>query len=264
MADPPAVLVTGASRGIGAAVIRWLAAVGAGVAMVARSAAKLETLAGEITRLGGTPLILAGDIASADFCVRAVARTHATFGRMDALVNNAGTFEPVALTADAEPEAWQRALAVNLLGPFYLSRAALPALRTRQGRIVNVSSGAATRALPAAGAYCVSKAALNHFTRVLAAEEPAVTSVAVRPGVVDTDMQALIRRKGPTAMAAEQVAFYRRLKADGLLEPPRIPARSIAWLALRAPSAWSGKFLDYDDPELRQPALDFFGERPDN
>lgn len=264
MADRPVILVTGASRGIGAAVVRWLAAVGAGVAMVARSAAKLDALAGEITRLGGRPLILAGDIASADFCARAVARTHATFGRLDTLVNNAGTFEPVALTADAEPEAWQRALAVNLLGPFYLSRAALPALRTRQGRIVNVSSGAATRALPAAGAYCVSKAALNHFTRVLAAEEPAVTSVAVRPGVVDTDMQALIRRQGPNAMPAEQVAFYRRLKAEGLLEPPRIPARSIAWLALRAPSAWSGKFLDYDDPELHQPALAFFGERPGN
>jgi NAD(P)-dependent dehydrogenase (short-subunit alcohol dehydrogenase family) len=263
MADPSAVLVTGASRGIGAAVVRWLAAVGCGVAMVARSAEKLNALGGEITRLGGTPLILAGDITSADFCASAVSRTRATFGRMDALVNNAGTFEPVAFTANAAPEAWQRALAVNLLGPFYLCRAALPDLRTRHGRIINVSSGAATRALPAAGAYCASKAALNHFTRVLAAEEPDVTSVAVRPGVVDTEMQALIRRQGPTAMPAEQVAFYRRLKAEGRLEPPRIPARSIAWLALKAPSGWNGKFLDYDDPELRYPALDFFGESLD-
>ncbi|MFY9942320.1 MAG: SDR family NAD(P)-dependent oxidoreductase [Desulfobacterales bacterium] len=257
------VLVTGASRGIGAAVARWLAAVGCGVAMVARSTEKLDALGGEITRLGGTPLVLAGDIASADFCARAVSRAHATFGRMDALVNNAGTFEPVAFTANAAPEAWQRALAVNLLGPFYLSRAALPALRTRQGRIVNVSSGAATRALPAAGAYCASKAALNHFTRVLAAEEPDVTSVAVRPGVVDTAMQALIRRQGPRVMPAEQAAFYRRLKAEGRLEPPRIPARAIAWLALQAPSGWSGKFLDYDDPDLRYRALEFFGESPD-
>jgi NAD(P)-dependent dehydrogenase (short-subunit alcohol dehydrogenase family) len=262
MSDHPVILVTGASRGIGAAVARWLAAAGAGVALVARSSEKLDVVAGQITRLGGTPLTLAGDIASAGFCARAVAQTQATFGRLDALVNNAGIFEPVAFTADAEPDAWQRAVAVNLLGPFYLSRAALPALRKRQGRIVNVSSGAATRALPAAGAYCATKAALNHLTRVLAAEEPDVTAVAVRPGVVDTEMQRLIRRKGPAVMPAEQAAFYRDLKTDGRLEPPRVPARSIAWLALRAPSEWSGKFLNYDDPELRQPALAFFGEKP--
>ena len=260
MTDHPVILISGASRGIGSAVAHWLATVGCGLALVARSAEQLDARAAETTQLGGSALILPGDIASADFCARAVADTHAKFGRLDALINNAGIFEPVAFTADADPAAWQRNIAVNLLGPFYLSRAALPALRRRQGRIVNVSSGAATRALPAAGAYCVSKAALNHFTRVLAAEEPAVTAVAVRPGVVDTDMQALIRREGPAAMPAEEAAFYRRLKTEGRLEPPDNPARSIAWLALRAPSAWSGKFLDYDAPELRRPALDFFGE----
>jgi NAD(P)-dependent dehydrogenase (short-subunit alcohol dehydrogenase family) len=262
MTDRPVILVTGASRGIGSAVARWLAAIGCNLALVARSVAHLNASAAEIGQLGGTALVLPGDIAASDFCAHAVAETQARFGRLDALINNAGIFEPVASTADADPAAWQRTLAVNLLGPFYLSRAALPALRRRRGRIVNVSSGAATLALPAAGAYCVSKAGLNHFTRVLAAEEPAVTAVAVRPGVVDTDMQALIRRLGPAAMPAEQAAYYRRLKTEGRLEPPAIPARSIAWLALRAPSAWSGKFLDYDAPELGRPALDFFGENP--
>lgn len=262
MADNPVIIVTGASRGIGSALAHWLAAVGCGLALVARSAEKLVARAAEIAQLGGKALILPGDIASAGFCARAVAETHAKFGRLDAVINNAGIFEPVAVTADVDPVAWQRNIAVNLLGPFYLSQAALPALRRRRGRIVNVSSGAATLALPAAGAYCVSKAGLNHFTRVLAAEEPAVTAVAVRPGVVDTDMQALIRRLGPAAMPPEQAAFYRRLKIEGRLEPPAIPARSIAWLALRAPSAWSGKFLDYDAPELGRPALDFFGENP--
>jgi NAD(P)-dependent dehydrogenase (short-subunit alcohol dehydrogenase family) len=262
MSDHPAILLTGASRGIGAAVAHWLATVGCGLALVARSAEKLNARAAEIAQLGGTALILPGDIASADFCARAVADAQAKFGRLDAVINNAGIFEPLAFTADADPTVWQRNIAVNLLGPFYLSRAALPALRRRKGRIVNVSSGAATQALSAAGAYCVSKAALNHFTRILAAEEPAVTAVAVRPGVVDTDMQALIRREAPAAMPAEQAAFYRRLKTEGRLEPPGIPARSIAWLALRAPAAWSGKFLDYDAPELRRPALACFGENP--
>ena len=262
MPDRPIVLVTGASRGIGAAVAHWLAASGAGIAIVARSAQKLDTVAGQLTRLGATPLPLAGDVASAAFCIQAVAQTRKTFGRLDALVNNAGTFEPVAFTADAEPTAWAHALAVNLLGPFYLCRAALPSLRERKGRIVNVSSGAATRALPGAGAYCAAKAALNHFTQVLAAEEPAVTSVAVRPGVVDTEMQALIRSKGPGVMPAEQAAFYRDLKTQGRLEPPRVPARCVAWLSLQAPLAWSGRFLNYDDPEILNPAMAFFGENP--
>jgi len=123
-----------------------------------------------------------------------------------------------------------------------------------------VSSGAANIAIEGAGAYCVAKAALTHFTRILAAEEPLVTSMAVRPGVVDTQMQAMLRLEGPNVMPPEQAAYYQNLQRHGDLEPPEIPGRAVAWLARHAPRAWSGRFLDYDDPGIVEPARADFGE----
>ncbi len=77
--------------------------------------------------------------------------------------------------AETDPDQWHDAIRVNLLGPYFLARAALPALRARRGRIVNVSSGAARHPIPGASAYCAAKAALTHLSRVLAAGEPEVT-----------------------------------------------------------------------------------------
>ena len=169
------------------------------------------------------------------------------------------TTEPLAPIADTHPEEWRRNIEVNLFAPFYLVRAAICELRRRDGRIVNVSSGAATMALESVSAYCTGKAALNHFTRVLAAEETDVTALTVRPGVVDTDMQGVLRNGAENALPVEQIAYYRQLKERGELEPPEIPARAIAWLALYAPREFSGQFLDYDDPRISIPAVDVFG-----
>ena len=91
------------------------------------------------------------------------------------------------------------------MAPFYLTRAAVSKLRNTGGRIVNVSSGAANLALENISAYCAAKAALNHFTAVLAAEEPFITALAVRPGVVDTGMQTFIRNEGPKAMPPDLI-----------------------------------------------------------
>jgi hypothetical protein len=82
----------------------------------------------------------------------------------------------------------------------------------------------------------------------------------MRPGVVDTQMQEIIRREGPNFMSAEQNAYYQGLKERGQLEPPEVPARSIAWLALHGPHEFSGDFLNYDDPRIVRPALEVFGE----
>ena len=96
----------------------------------------------------------------------------------------------------------------------------------------------------------VAKAGLNHLMRLLAAEEPGITTIALRPGVVDTAMQALIRAEGPQAMTPATSAAFRELKATGRLLDPSVPAGKIAWLALRAPSDLSGVFLDVDDPRI--------------
>ena len=260
MNNSPVVIVTGASRGLGAAVAVWLAKAGAGLTLVARSEGDLNRIAEDLGHPDGGPLVCRADISDYDACRRAVENTLERFGRIDSLVNNAGIVQPIAPISDSDPVDWRYNLEVNLMGPFNLIRAAISHLRMRNGRIVNVSSGAAELALENVSAYCAAKAGLNHFTRVLAAEESALTALTVRPGVVDTAMQTCIRREGPKAMPAQQLAYYQQLKDHGQLEPAEIPARSIAWLALHAPRQFSGQFLDYDDPRISAKALAVFGE----
>ena len=260
MNNTPVVIVTGASRGLGAAVACWLGKVGAAVMLIARSEEKLNETGDEVRRLGGEPLVCGADVSQYDACRNAVDKTLDRFGRIDAVVNNAGIVQPISAIAWTDPADWRYNIEVNLIGPFNLIRAAVAALRRQKGRIVNVSSGAANLALESISAYCAAKAALNHFTRVLAVEEPELTAFALRPGVVDTDMQTFIRQEGPRAMPSDQADYYLQLKDRGELEPAAIPARSIAWLALYAPHEFSGRFLDYDDPLIRGPALKVFGE----
>jgi NAD(P)-dependent dehydrogenase (short-subunit alcohol dehydrogenase family) len=114
-------------------------------------------------------------------------------------------------------------------------------------------------AIESASAYCTAKAGLTHFTRILAAEEPDIAVVALRPGVVDTAMQEALREAGPEAMSPEQTETYRRLRREGALVPPHVPARSAAWLVLHAPKALSGRFLSYEDPEVAGPAEEALG-----
>ena len=253
-----ATIVTGASHGLGAAVSRQLGCAGAAVALVSRSADDLQRSAAAVRECGGACLALPADVSDPDACRRVVEATVGHFGRLDAVVNNAGIVAPLEVVARTAPAHWRRNVEVNLLGPVYITMAALAALRSSHGRVVNVSSGAATRVIQAASAYCASKAALNQFTHVLATEEPDITAVAVRPGVVDTPMQAFLRREGPAKMPAAQAAYYQALKTENRLEPPEVPARAIAWLALKAPHWLSGRFLSYDDPRIAEPAAIFF------
>ena len=249
MTDRPVVLLTGASRGIGAAAARQLLSRGCNVAIVARSPKGLEAVTAEAARAERV-LSLAGDVARASDCRRMIDDTVARFGRLDALINNAGILGPVARLADAAPDAWHYNLAVNLMGPFYLAQAAIPHLRSTRGRIVNVCSGAALKAIEGWSAYCVAKAGLIHLTRLLAAEEPDITSVALRPGVVDTGMQTLIRKEGPDVMTPARITHFKQLKEQDQLLDPAVPAEKMTWLALKAPPALSGMFLDYDDPRI--------------
>ena len=235
-----------------------LAAAGAAVSLGARSGEGIAAAAEEVRQRGGTALAVTADVAHQASCEELVAATLSRFGRLDALVNNAGILSPMAPIAEADPQAWQYNLAVNMLGPFYLVRAGLQALRHSRGRIVNVSTGAARHPIEGCSAYCAAKAALTHFTTVLAAEERDVTAVAVRPGVVDTAMQDQIRNEGAKVMPAQRFQYFSSLKAAGSLEPPEVPARSIAWLALHCPPEWSGDFLEYDDPRIAGPAESLF------
>lgn len=260
MNERPVVLVTGASRGLGAAIAAWLGRAGATVVLSARHAEGLEAVFLDVRRLGGQAHVIPADVAYAESCFDLVEATLQRCGRLDAVVNNAGIIEPLAPLERTNPEDWGRNLQTNLLGPYYVTRYALPALRKSSGRLVNISSGAALKAIAGWSAYCVAKAGLLQMTRVVAVEAPEVVAVSLRPGVVDTGMQATIRRLGPEGMPPDLVDYFCGLKEEGRLEPPEIPARSAAWLALHAPREWSGEMLQYDDPRLLGPAVEALGE----
>lgn len=119
--------------------------------------------------------------------------------------------------------------------------------------------GAATASCLASKNVAVSLVARSERP-LLAVEEPKVTCVAVRPGVVDTPMQTTLRETAPTVMPRDLADYYQELKAAGDLEPPEVPGRSIAWLAIHASSDWSGRFLNYDDPDIVTPTNAWFEE----
>jgi NAD(P)-dependent dehydrogenase (short-subunit alcohol dehydrogenase family) len=256
----PVVILTGASRGLGAATALWLGKMGAAVVLAARSAQDLARVAAQVEARGGQAAAVAADVARADHCRRLVEEALERFGRLDALINNAALVHPLGFVAQVDPEAWACCQAVNVLGPFHLAQAALPALRESQGRIIMVSTGAASKVIEGAGAYCVSKAALLMLARVLAAEEPRVTTLSVAPGVVDTPMQEALRREGEGRLSPSWHAYFSALKEEGKLEPPEVPGRVIAWLSLCAPRDWSGAFLRADEPRLAEPARQALGD----
>lgn len=246
MTQRPVVLLTGASRGIGAATAVELARRDCDLALVARSADGLARISAAAQAEGAEVVVLAEDVAGDGAATRILEGVRGRFGRLDALINNASILEPIAPLRDVDVAELARTLAINVLAPLALLRAALPLLRASHGRILNVSSSAAHLPIEGLGAYCVAKAALAMLSRVLAAEEPDVTVLQVQPGPVDTDMHVALREDGH-GISDERRAYYQRLRDENQLLQPGVPAARFAWLALEAPADWSGRDIAHDD-----------------
>jgi NAD(P)-dependent dehydrogenase (short-subunit alcohol dehydrogenase family) len=244
------VIVTGASRGLGAATARLVAQLGANVVAVARSADGLEAVAQEIQAAGAGAHAVVGDVSQSGNCARVVAETLETFGRVDALVNCDGVFAPLSPIADGDPKAWERNWAVNMLSPVLMVQAALPHLKERGGTVINISSGTAVSVVHGWAAYGAAKAALNHFTRALAAEEPSITAIAFRPGVVDRAMRATMRHD-ELGEVPEEVDVHLTDQAGDDELPPEVPGCALAVLALHAPHEWSGSVLPWNHEEVQ-------------
>jgi NAD(P)-dependent dehydrogenase (short-subunit alcohol dehydrogenase family) len=184
-------VVTGASRGIGAATARALAARGAAVALVGRSASALDEVAAQVRSAGGAAVPLVADVADPDATVDIVPRVVADLGGLDILVNNAGVLPRATRSEQLSRADWDAVLALNLIAPWELARRAHPALVERGGGvIVNVTSTAAYYPSIGLAHYCSSKAALEMTTKVLALEwaRDGVRVVGIAPGRVDTDL----------------------------------------------------------------------------
>lgn len=179
-------LVTGSSSGIGEATARQFAAAGASVVVNSRSNPEAgERIAAELEGA----IHVQADVTSEDDVARLVATTLEAFGRLDVLVNNAGTTEVIAHhhLERADLSVWRRIFDVNVFGTWALSVAAMDALRSSRGSIVNLSSIAGLRPTGSSIPYAASKAALNHMTLLLAkVVGPEVRVNAVAPGLIDT------------------------------------------------------------------------------
>lgn len=235
------VLITGASRGIGAAAGRVFAAAGANVALVARSEEAVAELAGEI---GTKALAIPCDVSRYWEVAQAVEATVATFGRLDVLINNAGVIEPISLLTESDPESWGHAIDINLKGVYHGLRAAMPAMISAGGgTILNVSSGAANSPLEAWSHYCSSKAGAAMLTRCADKEGRAlgIRALGLSPGTVATEMQREIKSSGLNPVSELEWSDH---------IPPEWPAKALLWMC----SAEADEFLG-TDISLRDPAI---------
>jgi NAD(P)-dependent dehydrogenase (short-subunit alcohol dehydrogenase family) len=222
-------LITGASSGLGRATAIALARAGADVAIVARSEEELDSVRGEIIKIGRRALALPVDLASVDDTTEAVRQSVEELGRVDVLVNAAGTDTPGTVEA-LDIEGWDRTLAVNLRAPFLLSKAAFPHMREAGGgTIINISSVAGKKGWANASAYCASKFGLTGFTEALADEgkEHGIRAIVLYPGAMATNWGAFSpeeRQEGKPNEAPPTRAL-----------PPERVADLIAWLAASPP-----------------------------
>jgi 3-oxoacyl-[acyl-carrier protein] reductase len=239
-------IVTGASRGIGAAAALALGEAGASVVLAARSGKQADANARRISEAGGKAIAMECDVSDYHACQRLVHETAQRFGPPDVLVNNAGVIEPIGMVASGEPEAWARSIEINLTGAYYAIRAVLHGMLERgHGDIINVSSGAALRPQEGWSAYCAGKAGLAMLTRSIDLEHRAagIRVFGFQPGTTDTDMQVTIRASGINPIS--------KIPRE-LLTPVAHPARAIVYLCTKEADDLAGKEFSLRDDDFRR------------
>ncbi|SFJ73221.1 SDR family oxidoreductase [Jannaschia pohangensis] len=236
------ILITGASRGIGAAAARAFAAQGANLALLARGTAEIADLAGEI---GKSALAIPCDVANWSEMARAVDATVETFGALDVVINNAGVIEPIAGLAESDPAAWTTAIDVNLKGVYHGIRAALPVMLAQgSGTVITISSGAAHRGLAGWSHYCTSKAGAKMLTECLHVEHGDTLRVmGLSPGTVATQMQREIKASGVGPVA--QLDWSDHI-------PPEWVADTLVWMCGAGADDLLGTEVSLRDEAIRR------------
>jgi|TARA_B110000967_G_scaffold29826_1_gene28048 NAD(P)-dependent dehydrogenase (short-subunit alcohol dehydrogenase family) len=237
------VVITGASRGIGAEAARVFAAAGANVALIARSSDAIEKLA---TEIGTQAIALTCDVASYASVEDAIAKAKETFGSVDILINNAGVIEPISHLASADPDEWGTVIDINLKGVFNGMRAVLPMMiASGGGSILTISSGAAHGPVEAWSHYCASKAAAKMLTECVHKENGAdgIRAIGLSPGTVATQMQVEIKASGINPIS--QLDWDVHIPADW-------PARTLLWMCGSDADQYCGQELSLRDEGLRK------------
>lgn len=229
------------------------------VVVVARSLEPLQKLKDQYSK---QVEVVNGDLADLTLAQKAVDTAIKSFGQLDGMVLNHGILGQVGNISSTDLDQWQEAFNINFMSlvafvrcstiagkkwlkkaNFYQAKAGLPALRQSKGKIIFTSSGAAVSKYRGWAIYAATKAAMNNFAQSLGSEEPNVTSVAIRPGMVDTEMQKELREVHGTNLDAEMHSKFTTVHKDGKLLKPEQPGHVMAKLVLDAPSELTGRFL---------------------
>lgn len=237
------VLITGASRGIGAAAARVFAQAGANVVLTARSA---EAVAGLAAEIGPKALAMPCDVSRYADVAQAVEAAQSTFGTLDVLIGNAGVIEPISHLDAADPEAWGHVIDINLKGVFHGMRAAMPVMTAQGGgTIITISSGAAHNALEGWSHYCASKAGAAMLTMCADKEGRAagLRVMGLSPGTVATQMQTEIKASGINPVS--QLDWSDHIPADW-------PAKALLWMCSADADPFIGQEISLRDESIRK------------
>lgn len=237
------VLITGASRGIGASAAHRFSEAGANVVLLARGHQDIADLA---KTLPGNALALQCDVSDFNQVNAAVQAASDQFGAIDILINNAGVIEPISHMAQADTAQWGKTIDINLKGVFHGIRAVLPQMvQAGGGTILNISSGAAHGPVEAWSAYCASKAGAAMLTRTLDHEERhhGIRAIGLSPGTVATQMQRDIKKSGINPVS--KLNWSDHIPADW-------PARALIWMCGADADEFLGQDISLKDDTIRQ------------
>lgn len=239
------VIITGAGRGIGAAAAEALAAEGAQLMLLARTAGDITALATRLRKTGAQCEAMTCDVSKFGQVQAAANRAREVFGQVDVLINNAAVIDPIGSLARSDPDAWDLAADINVKGVYHGMRAVLPLMRARgSGVVINLGSGAAHNPMEGWSHYCASKAAALMLMRCAHLENKGhgIRLYSLSPGTVQTDMQRKIKASGINPVSQIDFAAH---------APVERPARALVWLCTDAAAEFSGQEISLRDPEMR-------------
>ena len=239
-------VVTGASRGIGAATAVALAEAGASVVLAARTTRQINEIAANIAATGGQAKAVACDVTNFQQFGAAVQTAVGMTGALNILVNNAGVIDPIGHLAESDPEEWVRATEINYKSVYYGLRIALPLMKTQgHGTIINVSSGAAHSPLEGWSHYCSAKAGAAMLTRCAdqEARDAGVTVMGLSPGTVATYMQEAISASGINPVSGLDWSAH---------IPPEWVGRAIVWMSSTDAMEFAGEEVSLREEAIRK------------